>query len=244
MDVLELVGNSPEGLTLAQVSRGTGIKKQTAYNILGTLAGKGFLVKELPRKRYRLSDLMGGLRRRQNAWNRNVLMPAVPVAVRLARQLRADVFVYQYVGGGVIARLKAYKEPDMAPAHWYHYPVFAHGTGVLLEAFMDADERRLFRKQHPLSADDVDYWKTYSLLDKFLRIVRRDGYVSFLKGGTFRAAGAVLDSSGRAVAGISAVKEFTTMPPGDQSRCVEAVREAARQLTMRVAERAEPVAVR
>jgi len=240
LDVLELIGNSPEGLSLAQIARGTGIRKQTVYNILGTMKDKGFLEKDLAHARYRLADPMRGLRNQQETWNRLLLLPAVPLAIRAARQLQADVFIIQYVGGGVIARFKAYRDPDVAPTPWYNYPVYAHGTGVLLEAFMSDAERRVFRRGHPFSDADLEYWKSYDLLDGFLELVKREGYVAFFRGGTFRVVAAILDRQGQAVAGVSAVKQYNDMGSGEPAICIEVVRRIANELSAALARGALP----
>lgn len=58
LDVLEAIRAAPNGLGLADLSRGTGIPKPTAYRIVSTLEGRGYLDRRED-GRYRLARRLG-----------------------------------------------------------------------------------------------------------------------------------------------------------------------------------------
>jgi len=185
--IMELVGNSPRGLRLSQVSDTLNMPKQTVYKIMNTLVSNGLLIKEGRRPVYQLSELMSGLRRQQQLWNQTFLPLAVPVAYRLSVQCDCEVLISQYTGGEVLGRARlAPRQPD-AETVTFTGRMCAYGTGTVFQTYMHAEERADFRRRHPLSSTAGGcYWQSYELMDQARRTIRRDRYLAILRSGILR----------------------------------------------------------
>jgi len=231
LDLLELAGTCPNGLSLSEMATGMRLKKQTLYNILGTLTDKGFLVRQGDRPRYALGGCMKALRNKQGLRNRALLPAGIRIASRTAKRTGSTVSICQCIGETVIARVRGYCEPDSPPSVWYHYPMFPHGSAILFEAYMSQSERRTYRRRYPFSEEDADYWQSYELLDELLEQVRKTGYVAFSKGKDFRAAAAVFGPDSALEASVTLAKPSSQTQPAGHAECLLAVRQAAEELS-------------
>lgn len=197
VDILELVGNARGGLSLEHIAKAKGLSSQTAYGLLRTLVHKGLLVKQSPPPRYLLASMMDGLQRKQASLNKQLVLRAMPLVLRLARQTSSGVFLSLYSGGEVICRLRAPAQPDrwavLQPA-WRMNP---YGTGLVLQAHMSDAQLADFRSRNPLkSGDPRAYWKSYELLDPILALLRAQEPLAYVRDSLLRVVVAVPNARG------------------------------------------------
>jgi len=188
VQILELVGNSRRGLRLSQIAETLCLAKQTAHKIIKTLVAEGLLVESGRPPLYALSDIMSGLRERQQAWNHVFLTRASAAAYRIYRKCVAHVMISQFTGGEVIGRLRL--DPDNPDAEVVSCTgrMCPYGTGLVFQAYMSQEELRAFRRRHPLGPEQgvAGYWKSYAIVDEVIARIRKEGYVAFLRSGVLR----------------------------------------------------------
>lgn len=231
VDMLEVIGNAPCGLTPTTVAKVCQMPKQTAHTILRTLLHKGLLEKRTSPVRYMLAPVMDGLRKHQDRWNHQVLLRAAPVLVRIWKKTGAEMVVAQYAGGEVLARMVVPWPADGQMVR-YSWRLDSHCTGLVFQAFMDESELRDYRAKYPLIEWHAEFWKSFELLDNFLSLVRREGYLAYVQGGIFRAAAPVFDRSQTIKAAIRASKPIENIKQGDPRKCIDLVRQAAGELSL------------
>jgi DNA-binding IclR family transcriptional regulator len=231
-EILEIAGNSSEGLALTTISRASGLPKQTTYYLVQTLVHKGLLERRKGSSHYRLTSLMAGLRGRQDRWNRRVLIPAIPVAIRLARSTGAEVIVSQYTGGQVVGRFRVPPGDSGAATTEHSWRICPYGTALVFQAFMDEPQKREFRVRNPPPDGEIEFWGGFRTLDLFLRRVREERLLTLLKGSIFRICCPFFDESGRICGAIGALGVRPGPGAGQAvSWVVESVRNAADELT-------------
>jgi len=233
-DILELVGNSPDGLTLTQIAGTRGLPKQTTYNILRTLVHKEMLEKGSHPRRYRLGPVMVGMRKKQDRWSRNLLARAVPLAIRVSKKTRGEVVICQFTGGEVIGRLRVPAGPSGQPVMCYSWLMRPYGTGLVFQAYLGAAVVQEYRRVHPLDGDpaSLDFWGSYELVDRLLALIRSEGYLAYVKSRILRVVAPVLAGTGSIEAAVSLFKTPVADISACRAReCIEAVRDAAGQLS-------------
>lgn len=233
LDALELVASSRRGLSVFEISRGLGVSRPAAYHVAETLTQRQYLLKTGSPARYRLGSVMRQLGLRQARWNRDVLGIATVAAIRLSRRLCALVRVCRYVAGEVVVRVRVPGGEGDPPDCPYPRPIDAYGSAAICQAFMTDSQLREYRTKHPLSKSaDSQYWKSLTNVDAVLDLVREEGYLAFVKSGVFRAAAVIYGPDGQVVAIITVVDRFCQMATGEPWRYVEALRQAAKNLTV------------
>jgi len=239
-DVLELVANSPAGLSLSQIAGAH--PRQTVYGILKTLVYKGLLVKELSPPRYLLAPVMVGLRMRQEKLNQDMVRWAMPIVLRLARETGAEVILSQYIGGNVLGRIRIPTIPDARPVILYPWPMRPYGTGLVFQAHMSPAQLADFRRQNPLEACDQDgFWKSCELIDELIAPLRGGGFLAYVKSSILRVIVPVLGGGGTLAAALSLFKSpVTDISACGASRCIALAVGAAAELSACL--KARPVA--
>jgi len=231
LHVLELASNRRDGITLSNISTGLNVNKQTAHHIVRTLIHEKFLEKVGIPPRYKVGSMLYSLTRRRESWNRRVLLPATPVAIRLAKQSRCDVTVGQYIAGMVIARLRVPGHEGGDPMYTWGWRMTNYGSALVYIAHLDQESINDYVNRHGLSESDQAYWRNLDQLHAYLGRIRRDGYLEMAKNGIFRTGAPVFDASGKVVSFLSAVKPLISFAPGQRRRCVSLVRTFAAKLS-------------
>jgi len=232
-DILELVGNSPNGLSLVQIAQTRRLHRQTAFNILRTLVHKGLLLRESSPPRYLLGPVMAGLRMRQEKLNQDLVRRAMPVVLRVARETGAEVILSHYTGGEVVGRIRIPTVPDEQPIVRYTWRMHPYGTGLVFQACMSPMQLDDYRRRNPLEAYDQDgFWKSYELLDGLIARLRGGGCLAYLKSNILRVVVPIFGVRGALSAAMSLIKN----PVADISacgakRCVGTAVEAADELS-------------
>jgi len=233
-DILELVGNSPNGLSLFQIGRIRKLPKQTAYNILRTLVHLGLLEKEPSHPpRYLLGPLMGSLRLKRDKLNHELVMRAMPVVFHVARETGADVTLSHHTGGEVLGRIRVPAVPDEKPIIQYSWEMHPYGTGLVFQAYMSPAQLADYRKRNPLKAYDLGgFWKSYELVDALIARLRGGEYLAYLQNSLFRLIVPVLGGQRTLAATLSLLKgPVTDISACGASRCIALAVEAAAELS-------------
>jgi len=237
LHILELAGAASRGIRVAEVADALKLRKQTAHNLIKTLTEQGFLERTCSPVRYRLGPVANRLCEGLAAWDRDVLAPATPIALRLARQAEATVFVGRYLAGETIARLVV--TPDAEPPYsFYCWHMCDYGTALMFQAFMSRPVLEEYRQRRPIadSQPDLAFWKSYQMLDDFLALVRREGHLAFVKSNSVRIAVPIPASGPALLSILSLVKPWAEVKPNQARRLIALVRQAGRELSARIAE--------
>jgi len=233
-DILELVGNSPNGLSLFQVGRIRKLPKQTAYNILRTLVHLGLLEKEPSHPpRYLLGQLLGSLRLKQEKLNQELVTRAMPVVFRVARETGAEVILSHYTGGEVVGRVRVPAVPDENPIIQYSWRMGPYGTGLVFQAHMSPGQLADYRKRNPLKAyDSSGFWKSYELLNELVARLHGGEYLAYLQSSIFRVIVPILGDGGALAAALTLLRNpVTDISACQASRCIALAVEAAAELS-------------
>jgi len=237
LDILELVSNSPRGMTLYHLSRALSLPKQTVHGLVTTLIHREYLGKIGPPVRYVLGPMMGMLQHRQSSWNQRVLYRAVPKAIHISNELAASVMVVQYTAGEMVGRF--FCAPGQEARLEYHSPVAEYGCSVVAQAFLDGNELVAYRARHRFTDADLEYWHSPELLEQLYPLVRKDRLVAFVKSGLLRVAAAIPNSDGSPTAFMALTKPFGELAYLEAQVCVDAVREAGKSVSDAVDQSAE-----
>jgi DNA-binding IclR family transcriptional regulator len=195
--VLQALGLSPDGATVAELSAATELDRAVLYRLLDTLCECGFVVRDAETRRFHLGVALvelgaratRGLEVRRTALpGMRALMEQTREAVCLAVRDRKDVVVVDRVEpAGLFIRV-GYHVGFRHPLH-----IGAHGRALL--AYLEPEDRRGFLEQRPL-------------LGAELEATRARGYAisaDELERGAAGVAAAVLDRAGRPIASLGVV---------------------------------------
>jgi len=230
LDIMELVSNSPAGLTLRQLSHAFALPRQTVHGLVRTLIRKKYLTKSAPPVRYMVGPMMAALQQRQIEWNRDVLCRAIPPAIKLGRDHAAIVMIAQYTGGRILGRFFCAGD-DEGPKLLYNSPVAEYGCSLVVQAFMEAPELAAYRSQNAFAKADWDYWRCPENLDALYALIREVGYLAMVKSGVFRVAAPILNSDGRPTAMLGITKPYEDLAPGAARASIDATVSAARKVS-------------
>lgn len=229
LDVLELIGSSHDGLSVQSVSRCLKLPPSTAYDLLKTLAHRGYLERVDKPIRYRLGEALGVLRRRQS--DRDILTRAVPRLFHIARQAECETILGEYIGGEILGILRIplgeAKVLTMPPT-WNLSP---YGSGLVFQAFLPEGIVREYRSRHPLSQYNTGNWASLKSVDDCINRIRRDGYLRIDRGETFRAVAPVFTSRRSIRAIVIALLARAIATPSQKKTALRLVRQSASELS-------------
>jgi DNA-binding IclR family transcriptional regulator len=195
--VLQALGTSPDGATVAELAAATDLDRAVLYRLLDTLTDSGFVVRDHETRRFHLGVALvelgarasRGLEVRRTALpGMRALMEQAREAVCLAVRDRSDVVVVDRV-----------EPPGLFVRVGYHvgfrHPLSVGAHGRALLAFMDPEDRRVFVDRQPALGPELD-------------ATRSRGYAlssDELERGAAGVAAPVLDRTGRPIASVGVV---------------------------------------
>ncbi len=214
MDALERIAQAPQGLTLAALAAGLGLKPPTAHAILRTLAARGYLRRLDKPARYAIGPAAAALAAAGAPlpWRQ----AAHEAMARLARQLpKATVVLVEAVGGELMTtRRMSPEQPGVLqkPSHQVMSP-YSSASDLAFLAFAPADAAASHCRRYPFAEYGAHQWRGEAELETFLQRARRLGYA--LRVDAFyllRAAAPLLSPEGELLAmlGVSAPKAGMT----------------------------------
>lgn len=197
LDVVQALGTSADGATVAELSSATGLDRAVVYRLLETLSGAGFVVRDVRTLRFHLGVTLVELGaratrslevRRMAAPRLRALVDAAGEAACLAVRDRDDVVVVDRVEPPVMRDRVAYEVGLRHPL-----AIGAHGRALL--AFLGRTERV------GLSADAPAF-------EEELRATRARGFAlatDELERGMSAVSAPILDRTGQPVASLGLV---------------------------------------
>jgi DNA-binding IclR family transcriptional regulator len=207
LGILELLSESPEGLTLPVVARKLGVPKSSAHCLLLTLERTGYVTRTAHAGRFRLSRKLLGLAgsalfhfelRERGRPNMRQLAQKTSLTVHLGVLERNDVIVLE----------KAESTAGQRLATWPGKRLDVHCTAlgkVLLSGLVDEDVRGIVR-EHGLPRHNENTIASLSRLRAEIELTRERGFGMQDEENEIgcRCIGApIRDSAGRVIAALS-----------------------------------------
>jgi DNA-binding IclR family transcriptional regulator len=178
MDILDLVGQSQDGLTLTELAGRLRLKTTTVHNLARTLAACGYLHKQGRGGPYRLGRKIDELAEARRG--RGFLDRARRVLIDLHRSYpSATVILGEIVGREVAARLRISPERSGVveePGHQVMAP-YTSATSLAFQGFWRRDQREAYRRDYPFEEFATMAWNSPEQLDAFLDGARQVGAV-------------------------------------------------------------------
>lgn len=205
--VLQSLGTTPDGLTVAEMAVQTRLDRAVLYRLLETLGDGGFVVRDPDTRRYHLGVALielgaragrGLAVRRLALPGMRALMEACREAVCLAVRDRGDVVVVDRV-----------EPPGLAVRVTYHvgvrHPLTVGAHGRALLACLDADLRHPLMDERPGLTGELEAARARGFTTSADEVER----------GTVGVASPILDGAGRPVASVGIVAPSSRVPdPG------------------------------
>jgi DNA-binding IclR family transcriptional regulator len=195
--VLQALGASSDGSTVAELSSATRLDRAVLYRLLETLTREGFVVRDPDTRRFHLGVALVELGARAGR-GLEVRRLAVPAMRALMEQIRETVCLAVRDRADVVV-VDRVEPPGLFVRVGYHvgfrHPlqVGAHGRALL--AFMERNERSEVVRRQPALGPELD-------------ACRRRGFAvsaDELERGACGVAAPVLDRTGRAIASLGVV---------------------------------------
>ena len=202
--VLQCLGGSGDGATVAELSASTGLDRAVLYRLLETLGQQGFAVRDPETRRYALGVALVelGARASRNLEVRRLALPAmrslmeqVREAVCLAVRDRSDVVVVDRVEpAGLLVRVGYHVG--------FRHPLAVGAHGRALLAYLEPGDRGPLVARHPPLAAE-------------LAASKARGYAvssDELERGAAGVAAPIMDRTGRPIASLGIVAPSPRLP--------------------------------
>ena len=236
LDILELLASVEDGLTQAEISKRLDRSPNEFYRMLDRLVRRGYVTK-LEGDRFALTLKLFGLSQ-LHAPTRRLASFATPLMRDLAQKTRQanHLAVFDRGYAVVIAQQEA-------PDYWgisirvgSHVNLFDTGSGHVLLAFRNAEERELMISEHVRSKDDPRLTPDfYERLDH----IRERGYemmASAQTAGVYNLSAPIMGPDGRGIAALTCPYIALVNAPSapDITRTITHLQKTAEQLSLLV----------
>lgn len=236
MDIVKLVGESPEGMRLGEIAAALKMKVPTCSNLVRTLTAGGFLEKRKMRfffgpELLRLAGAQPGS---------PLERIAEPELLSLYQRVPRGTAVFGLAGKRGIEQ--TYRVSFERPGVIQHltrelmHP-YATAAGLIGLAFADEESFLIQNERWPFSEFGLVLWKERAVLEDFLEEVRRTKIAvsPFDRDIFLRISGAVLNPEGRLIAAVGASVPAGQLRQGDRLRIESDVRATAERLSRALA---------
>ncbi len=177
LDILVLLAEAGESLSLKAISDRLGLKNTTVHNLLRTLRASGFAAQLSHSQEYTLGPRLPALMARYGA--NKLLMRMEGMLQALAGDDPSCTYSFtQPVGGEVWCRLRL--SPDhhsrMQRTPDTTFNLYSSASGLATLAFAGEEISRPLQQRHPLLEEGAHLWPRREKLDAYLAQCRRDGF--------------------------------------------------------------------
>ena len=227
-DILELLGDAPQGMSLTGIADALGRTKQEIFRVLACLQERGYLVRD-EAQFYRLSTKLFEIGS-QHAGTQFLIAHAMPHMERLARQLRESCHLNIVVQNRmlVVARAEGDADVMLAVRIGATFELHCRISGLVGLSLMPEHRRQEYWKQSGESAAKI------KLFEARLATIRKQGFAhedSPIVMGVKDCATPIL-GSGAGLQGVLCVSHLCRKDePGEQADIVQAVLECARHIS-------------
>ncbi len=235
LEILDVLENAKEGLSLSEVACKLGMYKSRAHRLVRSLERKGFATRVGQNGKFFLGAKLIALGRAAHL-QLNVLSYAQPVMERLAQETKATV-VLRILDRDELLAICLVESPEVLKVS---YPVgsrspFYYGAcGKLLSAYLsegqfeDRLRRVRLRRIAPKTIIDPKEFRRH------LQLIRRRGYAfSDEEGisGVRAVAAPVIDPQGQTIAALGVGLPKHQLPLGDVTKLVKQTKKAAEKIS-------------
>lgn len=236
LDLLELLAEEAQGLSLAELARRTGFPKSTVFRILATLEARQVVVLDLHTRRYHLGHLLWSLGHRY-VERSDLYEKAAPVMQRLAERSGETVFLGKLEDGEIIymRRIESPRSIAIVKKLGQRVSATSTATGRAILAFLPAAELDGIIERHGLGAYTASTVTDVTELRRSLAQVHADGFA--IVNGEYNSellciSAPVFDHTGHSRASITIAMPGSAAPPVPRQRELGAlVREYAERLS-------------
>jgi DNA-binding IclR family transcriptional regulator len=176
-DVLEFVGRATEPPTFSEIAEGLGVPKSSLFNLLGTLAARGYLQQHGPRGAYHLGGMIATLEQ-QRQQPASYALRAEPILKTLVARLNEACGYYE-LRGDELEVIRA-ESSTQALAHRLYtgnrVPLYCVSAGKALLAQLSAAERRAYLQRTPLRRYTPVTIASATALTRQLKQAREEGF--------------------------------------------------------------------
>jgi len=228
MNLLEIIGTFPLGITPYELCRMMQMKKSTVHNLLRTMTQQGFIERLTGPVRFRLGAV--GLRLDRPHSECLFLQKAGEQIIRLSRQLDSDVFLGEPVGGMVLMILAARPNMQRPLELPYASEIKPYGTGLAYQAFCSDEERRVYQARNVQLLNGTTWtqrrlaWALSAIKKRGALVIRRNGC------GHYRIAVPIIDPRGRVHAVLCLSRYRQSMPIAVQNNYMKCMFQSAKEL--------------
>ncbi len=228
LDVLELLADSAQGMSLTGIAEALGRTKQELFRVLVCLVERGYLVRD-ETQIYRLSTKMFEIGS-QHASTQTLIARAMPhmerLAARLGESCHLNIVVQNHML--VIARVEAAADVMLTVRVGATFELHRRNSGLVGLAFQPDHRREDYWKQSGESYEDIAEWEEH------LARIRQQGYreaESPIVHGV-RDTSAAIHGSRTNLLGVLCVSHVRrTDEPAERADILEAVRETAKNIS-------------
>jgi IclR family KDG regulon transcriptional repressor len=236
--ILELVAGEEKAMSISDLSRELGINKSTVHGIALALEEAGALIRNGDSKRYSLGALFFELARSGNG-RIDIKDTARPVMEKLMRSTRQSVFLGIRSGNhvSIIDIVESSQDFKITSPIGTRVPLLAGALGKAFLASMDRKRAAALVKAKGLRAFTHNSLTDQQLYMDAVDKARESGYglddEEYMQG--VRAAAAVINSPGQAMAAVWVVGFTPSMGADRMTGIAEETRRAAEEISKRIA---------
>jgi DNA-binding IclR family transcriptional regulator len=222
--VLQTLGSSVDGATVAELSSATGLDRAVLYRLLDTLTEAGFVVRDAETRRFHLGVALVelGARASRSLEVRRIALPGMRL---LMEQIREAVCLAVRDRGDVVV-VDRVEPPGLFVRVGYHvgfrHPLAVGAHGRALLAFLDPDDRGPVAERHPPLQAELEACAARGFAISADELER----------GAAGVAAPILDRLGRPIASVGIVAPSPRMP--DPSSLGPRVRALAMDVSRRL----------
>ena len=177
IDILEVVAQSPGGISLRDLSAGLGLKAPTVHNLARTLVSRRVLLKRGQPPRYVLGPAVLDLADMRK--DSDLLDRGEAVLKDLATALPEAVLGFgEATSREIVMRLRVDPGRPGIVDRPHNSVMHPYGTaaGILFQAYWTPEQRSEFATRYPFWEFGASLWDTPERLEEVFAKVRREGY--------------------------------------------------------------------
>lgn len=174
LDLLELVLQSPHGLSLNELAQRLDIAPPTAFNLAHTLINRGLLKKSGRPVLYLPGD-------RLSALTPQVTTPDLGIYRDLREAIGAEsVLITKAIEGDSLikVRVNVHRPSIIETPDRLILSPYTFASSLCIMAFLSGEERTLYRQRYPFSLYGLPAWESENQLDDFLTQAAKRGYIA------------------------------------------------------------------
>ncbi len=237
LDLLDLLGKSPDGLALTQLSEQTRLNASTVHRLLATLAARDYVRKDSSNKRYLLGPQ--SLKLGQAALSQiNIRREAMSPMRELAEKVDELVNLALLTGheATYMAQVGTNRPVQMFTQIGARVPLHCTGVGKAMLAFLPESETQLILERMPLDAYTINTVTNILKLEQELALTREHGFAvddEERELGVRCIAAPIFGADGRVLAAVS-----ISGPPGRLTfERIESISQTLRRTADRISSR-------